>query len=325
MTALDSSSLKFWESLAEWGTKLVIVGVVGEALELVLKWIEYKWKSEAFRNWCEKQKFSLDVFWPGVFWIMVVGGLIMEFRGSHEAQLIVQTENNRIMKESAEAIKEAADAKWQAALANERAAEANLKASSNELARIEMEKQIKAVNGDVKKLNPLEEPLYKISGIATLSVSNVPPDFFEKAVTFMGFQSEGNGLSLISVGARCIGITHSEHFGSNTVGSFSFSFSQVSSAEDALYAESAKKIADAAHGLWFKSQSTTTNFSPTCVMDGFVTIKFNDRIIKHFVLPPGKLNRLNMPSDQPEMWDLTIVTDSRTNTPASLIDIAPKK
>jgi len=99
MTALDSASLKFWESVGECGTVLVIVGVTGEALEIVLKWIEHKAKSHCFNKWCEEQKFLLDVFLPGVFWILVVGGLILEFRGSHKAQLIVQQENNRITQE----------------------------------------------------------------------------------------------------------------------------------------------------------------------------------------------------------------------------------
>ena len=40
MTALDSSWLKFWEFVSEFGFIMVIVGVVGEGTELVVKWIE---------------------------------------------------------------------------------------------------------------------------------------------------------------------------------------------------------------------------------------------------------------------------------------------
>lgn len=102
MTAIDSASLNWYESLADWGTKLVIAGVACEALEIILKFIEYKGNSQCFNKWCEEHKFWLDVVFPGIFWIMVVGGLVMEFRGSHQAQLIVQKENNRITQELVE-------------------------------------------------------------------------------------------------------------------------------------------------------------------------------------------------------------------------------
>lgn len=125
MTALDLASLSWWETVADIGTWLVIVGVAGEGIEIVLKIIEHKSKHQGFKHWYEKYEFSIDVV-GGIFWMMVVIGLLMEFRGSHESQRIVQTENTRITQEAGEAIK-------QAGFANERA-------SSNELARLEMER-----------------------------------------------------------------------------------------------------------------------------------------------------------------------------------------
>jgi hypothetical protein len=118
MTALDSASLKSAEALADWGTWLVIIGVAGEGIEIAIKICEHKVKNEGFSAWCKKHNFAIEI-WGGIFWLMVVVGLGMEFRGNHKSQQIVQNENTRITQIAGEAIK-------QAAIANDRA-------SSNEL------------------------------------------------------------------------------------------------------------------------------------------------------------------------------------------------
>jgi len=66
MVALDSSVLKFWEALADWGTWLVIIGVAGEGIEILLKILERKCKNEKFSGWYKKRDFAIEP-WSGVF------------------------------------------------------------------------------------------------------------------------------------------------------------------------------------------------------------------------------------------------------------------
>jgi hypothetical protein len=107
MTVLDSASLKYWESLAEWGFRLVIIGVVGESLELITKWEE----SEAFRKWFgdrfDEKNLKRFVWFckiirpkrlpvESIFFGVVVIGLAMEFIGSQNATRISDAENMRL-------------------------------------------------------------------------------------------------------------------------------------------------------------------------------------------------------------------------------------
>lgn len=95
MTALDSSSLKFWEVFSEIGFVLVIVGVAGEAVELFERLVRRK---------------SARIFWAKVFWGILVFGLAMEFLGSHNASRIADTENAKLSKLAGEAAERAAKA-----------------------------------------------------------------------------------------------------------------------------------------------------------------------------------------------------------------------
>jgi hypothetical protein len=61
MTAADAASLNSWESMADFGTWLVIIGVAGEGLEIGIKICEHKIKSDRFSAWCEKHEFSIDM------------------------------------------------------------------------------------------------------------------------------------------------------------------------------------------------------------------------------------------------------------------------
>jgi hypothetical protein len=81
MTALDLSSLRFWEMFSEIGFVLVIVGVAGEVVELFERLVRKK---------------STRINLARVFWAIVVAGLGMEFLGSHNAMRIADAENARL-------------------------------------------------------------------------------------------------------------------------------------------------------------------------------------------------------------------------------------
>lgn len=120
MMPFDSSSLKFWESVAEWGFIFVLVGVVGEGLEIGAKIffpIVYK-----------KRERCLDII-GGVFWVVLVLALGVELLGSHKARLIADRVNSRLNKEAGDTRKDAADAIKQAGEANANAAQFNDRAA----------------------------------------------------------------------------------------------------------------------------------------------------------------------------------------------------
>jgi len=91
MTALDSSWLKFWEFVSEFGFIMVIVGVVGEGTELVVKWIERR-KGKATAP--TKVRWLLPV--ETLSFAILVVGLGMEFLGSHNAMRIADAQNVRL-------------------------------------------------------------------------------------------------------------------------------------------------------------------------------------------------------------------------------------
>jgi hypothetical protein len=132
MSAADAASLSFWESVADWGTWLVIIGVIGEGLEIALKVLEHKFTKNRCLKWCEHHKFWIDVVFAGLFWIMVVFGLLMEFRGSHKAQEITLRENSRLGQLAGEA--------------NERAGNAEKEAQQFRLKADQLEAQLRGIN-----------------------------------------------------------------------------------------------------------------------------------------------------------------------------------
>ena len=159
MSIVDSASLKFWELVADIGTWAVILGVAGEGLEITVKILEHKCKNEKFLAWCQKHKFSIEI-WGGIFWAIVVLGLATEFKGNHESQKITGAENARLTTQAAKAIERAGNAEKEAAQANERAAKFEKQAeeirSTNLVLQTKlMELQVK-VNGRTVSQEQLE-------------------------------------------------------------------------------------------------------------------------------------------------------------------------
>jgi hypothetical protein len=128
MLFFHSESAHTWETIAEIGTTLVIVGVIGELPEIgvkLIKSLESRWRwfkswiakpsrVKTCFNWCEKHELEIDIV-ATVAWVLVVVGLAVELGGSHEAKKIEDAENALLHKEAGQAIKDAA-------LANDRAA-----------------------------------------------------------------------------------------------------------------------------------------------------------------------------------------------------------
>jgi hypothetical protein len=133
---LDSSSIKVWEVFAEVGTWMVIIGVAGEGVELALKLIKSKVKK--CETWCAKHELMIDAL-GAFFWMMVVFGLAVEFKGNHNAKSLEDRANAILNNE--------------AGLARKNAGEAIRRASSNELARMEIEKKVEELR---KKNDELE-------------------------------------------------------------------------------------------------------------------------------------------------------------------------
>jgi len=167
MTAADAASLSSWESIANFGTWLVIIGVAGEGLEILFKICEHKFRENRFLKWCGAHEFWIDIL-GGICWIMVVIGLVMELRGSNEAQLIVKQENARVTKEAGEAVERAGNAEKQAGHANERAAQLEKDAQSFRLKADSLEKELAAIE-------PLNQPINSLFAVASITLSDVPP------------------------------------------------------------------------------------------------------------------------------------------------------
>jgi hypothetical protein len=114
MSIPDSSSLKFWEFVSELGFLAVIVGVIGESAELVVKW----GRKRRLRKWLNKHirrqlVFLVKTVDPRLlpvetaFFIVLVIGLAAEFLGSHMAMQIADRESARLNAEAGQARKDA--------------------------------------------------------------------------------------------------------------------------------------------------------------------------------------------------------------------------
>ena len=144
----DSDLLKYWQSYSEWGFRLVIMGVVGESIDLIAKWLA-RCRKQPVRESVEKW---LLLPLETVFWIILCVGLAMEFPGGNEAMLISNRINAVLEDKAAAANLEAKRAGTNAAASNERAAiaereaaRANERAAKLEVDKAELERQLSIV------------------------------------------------------------------------------------------------------------------------------------------------------------------------------------
>ncbi len=107
MTALDSASLKFWESVGLWGFIFVWVGVAGEGVEIFIKLFQ--------RKLYERKQFCLDVI-GAAFWVVLVVALAVEFWGNVRAMRIADSINSQLDAEAGKARKDAGAAIERAAI-----------------------------------------------------------------------------------------------------------------------------------------------------------------------------------------------------------------
>lgn len=130
MTALDSASLKFWESVGLWGFIFVWVGVAGEGVEIFIKLFN--------RKLYERKQFCLDVI-GAAFWIVLVVALAVEFLGNEKAMRIADSINTQLDIEAGQARKEAGQA-------NERAAKDELAVAVLTSNNLVLQKEVLALN-----------------------------------------------------------------------------------------------------------------------------------------------------------------------------------
>jgi hypothetical protein len=123
MISLDSDSLKFWQSFAEWGFGLVIVGVFGESVDLVAKWV-VRCRKRRLPKQVDRWMLPLE----SSFWIILCVGLAMEFLGGHKAMLIADRQNAILTDKAEQAGKDAEQAKE--------------RASKLDLVRVELEEKV---------------------------------------------------------------------------------------------------------------------------------------------------------------------------------------
>src|SRR3989442_871391 len=110
MNILDSESLKMWEAVADLGFKGVIFGVAGEGVEICIKLFAKKW-------WNKWQR-PLEII-GAIFWMILVVGLAVEYKGNKEVVKLIDAENGRLDREAGMARRESGESIKQAALANE--------------------------------------------------------------------------------------------------------------------------------------------------------------------------------------------------------------
>ena len=128
-----------------FGAVLVFIGVVGEGVEIVLKFI----CENPSRTFARRLEFI-----GGIFWIVLVVGLWMEFSEAAKSDVeVAQAE-----KDAAASVKTAAAARKEAGQANERAAEFELAAAkinkvAEELRSNNLVLQIKLQNRTVNITN----------------------------------------------------------------------------------------------------------------------------------------------------------------------------
>jgi hypothetical protein len=131
MNPLDPGSLKFWETFGELGFILVVIGVVGEGIEILPKLL----KPELYeRNKRTLEKIGLS------FWIILILGLAAEFLGNHKAMRIANSINAKLNEEAANARKEAAEA-------NERTAAIQLRIQPRTITKAQSDEFIKLCEG----------------------------------------------------------------------------------------------------------------------------------------------------------------------------------
>lgn len=144
MTSFDSASLRFWTNFEEIGFWLVIIGVFGESVELMTKLAAWRFKKH-FTERAHRWLLIIEV----VFWLLLIIGLGMEFLGGHRARIISEAENTRL---------------------NVLAGQLNDRASSNDLARLRLEKELlqlkqtsEQTRSNVFKIDPRKQEIVEVS------------------------------------------------------------------------------------------------------------------------------------------------------------------
>jgi hypothetical protein len=162
MSAEDAALLKFSESVADFGTWLVIIGVAGEGIEIGLKILRHKLKNENFLGWCNRHEFSIEI-WGAIFWLMVVAGLAVEFSGNHDGKIVLDRQNAELYEQGKFAEERAENANKLAADLMQRAEQFRLKADK-------LEQQIMDTSNNIEKNDVRNWPISEVNAVAWFTV-----------------------------------------------------------------------------------------------------------------------------------------------------------
>jgi hypothetical protein len=171
MTVSDSFWLIFWESIATIGIVVVIIGIIGEGSELLVKWAidkkyrklqrelddGFRWILAVLMKFIRPRKLEVETF----AFALVVLGLVVEFWGGHKSQQILDRNNAALNKEAGEA--------------RQAAGQANERAASIERAAVEMERQSAPRRLTPKKMESLTKRLSEFSNSLVTEIV-IPPD-----------------------------------------------------------------------------------------------------------------------------------------------------
>jgi hypothetical protein len=146
------AELLFWESVATWGFRAVIVGVAIESVELAKKLADTNWK---FSSKFEGRMLIVE----SLGFLILLSGLAVEYWGANRASVI----SHSIIADS---LKEAADANEKAGTANQAAAEAKLELEKIKQPRTITDKQEKTF---IDFLNTANAPRCNVSLYCTSS------------------------------------------------------------------------------------------------------------------------------------------------------------
>jgi hypothetical protein len=129
-----SASSETWERIADFGSWMVVWGVLGEGLEISIKLaqlLRIKWnriwnwlslcsilrglrsKCALCFEWCDRHELAIEV-WGGFWWLVVVLGLVIELGANQRARRIDGAENVQLHKRAANLETNAAELKLEA-------------------------------------------------------------------------------------------------------------------------------------------------------------------------------------------------------------------
>lgn len=187
MTSLDSSSLSFWEIVAKIGFVVVIVGVVIEGAEILVKLT----RSGGFKKWIpysiqpklvKISKFIDEkmLWFESIGFSILVIGLSVEFLGDFVAMRIADYENARLNKKASDAEERSNKALKDAAFANERSGMLELTNAILRASVATLEKENITIKTNILKIDPWKQSIVFGYATARLTATGANPEAVQR-------------------------------------------------------------------------------------------------------------------------------------------------